>query len=80
MDFKDCIVGKSQIFEKSRSMSRIALRDDRLILWGMEATPLDLYLNKPVCYKTAIFKRKLAGISTKIVFLAKLILLLLFHG
>ena len=28
-------------------MNRIAVRDDKLILWGMEATPLDLYVNMP---------------------------------
>ena len=28
-------------------MNRVAVRDDRPILWGMEATYLDLYWNMP---------------------------------
>ena len=49
----------------SRSMNRVAVRDDKLILWGMKAIPLNLYLNIPTCNKSITFRGKQVGILVR---------------
>ena len=58
-----CLLGASGC--PPGSMSRVAVRDDKLILWGMKAIPLNLYLNIHTCNKSITFRGTIVGILVR---------------